>query len=79
VHSEYGGRHLASILLRNAEIEGARDFSSKHVVVDAKASNKAIRLFLLGHRYRVQETLDLYGLGAGQDLVFKKTVGSDAR
>jgi ribosomal protein S18 acetylase RimI-like enzyme len=74
VHPEFGGRYLASVLLRNVEVEGSREFRARHVVVDAKARNTAIRFFLLRHRYLVQDSLDLYGLGAGRDLVFKKTV-----
>jgi ribosomal protein S18 acetylase RimI-like enzyme len=79
VSPEFGGRYLASALLRNAEVEGSRDFFVNHVVVDAKASNTAIRRFLLSHRYRIQNQTDLYGLGAGQDLLFTKTVAYAAR
>lgn len=74
VHPGFRGRCLASVLLRNAEIEGSRDFRTRNVVVDAKASNAGIRFFLLRHRYLIQDTVDLYKLGSGQDLVFKKVV-----
>jgi ribosomal protein S18 acetylase RimI-like enzyme len=74
VRPEVEGRYLASFLLKNAEVEGSRDFKTGCVTVDTKASNVGMRLFLLRHRYTIQAEVDLYGLKAGQDLVFRKTV-----
>jgi ribosomal protein S18 acetylase RimI-like enzyme len=74
VRPEKAGRYIASFLLRNAEIEGAREYQAQTVTVDAKAGNKGIRLFLLAHRYRITQEQDLYGLGSGPDLVFTKVL-----
>lgn len=72
VRPDQQGRYIASFLLRNAEIEGRRDFQSRVVVCDTKAANEAVRWFLQRHRYRVVNEVDLYGLGVGHDLVFRK-------
>jgi ribosomal protein S18 acetylase RimI-like enzyme len=72
VRPDERGRLVASFLVRNAEVEGARDFGATRVVVDAKASNRGIRLFLERQGYRIAERRDLYGLGTGDDLVFRK-------
>jgi ribosomal protein S18 acetylase RimI-like enzyme len=45
VRPDQQGRYVASFLLRNAEIKGCADFSSRAIVVDAKAKNLAIRSF----------------------------------
>jgi L-amino acid N-acyltransferase YncA len=76
VRPDQQGRHIAGFLLRNAEIEGQRDFGSTHALVDAKARNAGIGLFLAHERYRPLAATDLYGLGAGQDVVFRKDLGS---
>jgi ribosomal protein S18 acetylase RimI-like enzyme len=76
VRPEASGRCIASLLVRNAELEGMRDFPGvTGAIVDAKADNIGIRLFLLRHAYRVVGVEDLYGLNAGQDLVFRKPLG----
>lgn len=72
VRPDKRGRYLASFLVRNAEIEGAREFGARRVVCDAKTGNVGIRLFLERHRYRVIGRDDLYGKGGGDDLVFRK-------
>ncbi|MDD5251845.1 MAG: GNAT family N-acetyltransferase [Patescibacteria group bacterium] len=73
VRPDHAGRYVASFLLRNAEIEGRRDFAGvTDVMVDAKRSNRAIAAFLNRQGYRVASVLDLYGLGAGDDVVFRK-------
>jgi ribosomal protein S18 acetylase RimI-like enzyme len=79
VRPDASGRYLASFLLRNAEIEGARDFNVSKATCDAKVSNVGIRMFLLRHRYVVQGEADLYRLGAGGDLVFGKPISSFPR
>jgi len=76
VRPDQQGRYIASFLLRNAEIEGRRDFQSQEVVCDAKASNLAIRWFLTKHRYHVATETDLYGLGTGHDVVFRKRLSA---
>lgn len=73
VRPDMQGRHVASFLLRNAEVEGRRDFGVCRAVVDAKARNLAIRLYLMKNGYRPKALVDLYGLGAGEDVVYEKT------
>ena len=72
VRPDLHGRHIASFLLRNAEIEGAREFNSRLVVCDAKAKNFAICRFLLSHHYTIAARRDLYTLDSGVDLVYHK-------
>lgn len=72
VRPEARGRYIASFLLRNSEIEGARDFRSSVAVVDTKATNIAMRRFLLTHGYGISGQTDLYGIQGGVDMVFKK-------
>ena len=72
VRPDKRGRYLASFLVRNMEIEGAAEFKSVRVVCDAKAGNFGIRMFLERQRYRVIGRQDLYGIGGGQDLIFRK-------
>lgn len=72
------GRHVASFLLRNAEIEGRADYGSMCAVVDTKASNSAMRRFLSRNGYRASITTDLYGLGAGEDVLYAKRIGATA-
>ncbi|WKZ28694.1 MAG: GNAT family N-acetyltransferase [Patescibacteria group bacterium] len=75
VRPDMRGRYVASFLVRNLEIEGLRDFPGvTRILCDAKRENREIRLFLLQHRYVVAGALDLYGLGAGEDLVFSKSL-----
>lgn len=72
VRPDNRGRHVASFLMRNAEIEGGIETQATHVVCDAKADNFAIRAFLLNAGYRVTGKQDIYGLGTGTDLIFRK-------
>lgn len=72
VRPDWRGRLVASFLLRNAEVEGARDFGSRSAVVDAKAGNLGVRAYLLRNGYRPTEVRDLYGLGAGLDVLYRK-------
>jgi GNAT superfamily N-acetyltransferase len=72
VRPDQQGRHIASFLLRNAEIEGQSDFGSTHALVDAKAKNHGVGIFLARMRYAPLAPTDLYGLGAGEDVVFRK-------
>lgn len=74
VRPDLQGRRVASFLLRNAEVEGRRDFGSSEVLVDAKVRNAAIRRFLLRNGYSVLGTSDLYGLRAGDDVLFRKAL-----
>jgi ribosomal protein S18 acetylase RimI-like enzyme len=75
VRPDQRGRFIASFLLRNAELEGVREFGISSVVADAKAQNAAIHFFLARHRYRRTVCTDLYGLGAGVDAVYRKRLG----
>lgn len=72
VRPDVQGRYFASFLLRNAEVEGARDFKVRSVVVDAKARNMGIRQFLIKNGYLPVGIEDLYGLGVGADVVYTK-------
>jgi ribosomal protein S18 acetylase RimI-like enzyme len=79
VRPDMRGRFIAGFLLRNAEIEGAADYGVREVIVDAKARNVAIRAYLLRQGYRRRGEQDLYGLGAGQDVVYGKRLGKSLR
>ena len=79
VRPDLQGRHVASFMLRNAEVEGVRDFGVSEVLVDAKARNAAIRAFLCRNGYSVAGMLDLYGLRAGEDLLFRKSLSHRSR
>lgn len=72
VRPDLQGRHVASFLLRNAEVEGRRDYGTTEVLVDAKARNVGVRTFLLRNGYSVAGVQDLYGLRAGDDVLFRK-------
>lgn len=75
VRPDQRGRHVASFLVRNCEIEGARDFpGTRRIRCDAKRGNAPIRLFFLRNGYRIAGSADLYGLGAGEDLLFEKAL-----
>lgn len=74
VRPDQRGRRIASFLLRNAEAEGAADFVTSRSVTDAKASNLAVRAFLLREGYLPSRMCDLYGLGAGPDVVYEKAL-----
>lgn len=76
VRPDQRGRLVASFLLRNAEVEGVRDFASREAVVDAKADNLAVRAYLLRNGYRPSEIRDLYGLGTGPDVLYRKRLSS---
>lgn len=79
VRPDMRGRFIAGFLLRNAEIEGAADYGVSEVIVDAKARNAAVRAYLLRQGYRLRGVEDLYGLGAGQDVVYGKPIGKGLR
>jgi GNAT superfamily N-acetyltransferase len=69
------GRGIASFLLRSAEVEAKRRFADLQTVrVDAKVSNRAIRGFLNHSGYTITSIEDLYGLGAGMDAIYTKTI-----
>lgn len=74
VRPDRRGRYIASFLLRNSEIEGAKDFKSNRVLCDAKAQNWPIRHFLLKNKYRIISKENLYCKGGGDDLVYIKPV-----
>lgn len=75
------GRHIASFLVRNAEIEAARhDFPDcNQVTVDTKVSNPEMINFLLSADYNIDRVEDLYGLGGGLDVVFSKSLEANTR
>lgn len=78
VRPDLQGRYVASFLLRNAELEGCRDYGSRVVVVDSKARNHAIGAFLRKNGYTARGVEDLYGLGAGSDVVYTKKLRARA-
>lgn len=73
------GRHIASFLLRNSEIEAARhDFPDiNKVIVDTKVSNTEMINFLLSQGYTVDKIVDLYGLGTGMDVILAKSINGE--
>ena len=74
VRPDVRGRHIASFLFRNAEIEGCREFESKYAICDAKANNFAIKNFLLKQKYSIKDKRDLYQVNSGEDLIFTKPI-----
>jgi RimJ/RimL family protein N-acetyltransferase len=79
VRPDVRGRHFAAFMLRNAEVEGLRDFGCSAAVVDAKAGNAGVRRLLLSAGYRPWTTSDLYGLGAGRDVVYSKSLSQSPK
>jgi ribosomal protein S18 acetylase RimI-like enzyme len=79
VRPDMRGRFVAGFLLRNAEVEGAADYGVGDVIVDAKARNVALRAYLFRQGYRQRGVADLYGLGAGEDVVYGKPIGRQVR
>jgi ribosomal protein S18 acetylase RimI-like enzyme len=74
VRPDMRGRYVASFLMRNAEIEGQREFDSRYVLCDAKANNYPVRLFLMKHQYKIVRKEDLYGLNSGKDIIYQKSL-----
>jgi len=76
VSPDVGGRYVGSFMLRNSELEAAaHDFPGiERITVDTKQDNTGMTKFLLDHEYRLEEVRDLYGLDAGLDAVFVKTL-----
>ncbi|MDB5170433.1 MAG: hypothetical protein JWO35_127 [Candidatus Saccharibacteria bacterium] len=77
VSPDQRGRYVGSFLLKNAEVEALNsDYPEcTSVVVDTKATNTGMVDFLVRHRYAPAGVTDLYGLGAGDDILFAKTLG----
>jgi hypothetical protein len=61
-------------MLRNAEIEGSFDFKVSRVVVDTKVRNRSVRMYLMKNGYVMLGTMDLYGLKAGDDVIYQKII-----
>lgn len=72
IRPDQRGRFIASFLLRNAEVEGIKDYATNRILVDAKVSNQTMRKFLLANGYQIDRTEDLYRQGAGEDVVYQK-------
>lgn len=70
------GRHIASFLVRNVEIETiGHDFPDcDRVIVDTKTTNTGMIGFLLAAGYELASIEDLYGLGSGPDAVLTKSL-----
>lgn len=74
VRPESRGRYIASFLLRNTEIEGAREFGSSLILCDAKSKNLSIRTFLFTNHYSAVQKGDIYGIEGGEDAVYRKRI-----
>ncbi len=80
VDGEKAGRQIGSFLLRQAEVEGTREFPRvEKIVGDVKMKRADVINFMLANRYRIaQARVDLYGLvkgnGGNLDVVFEKEV-----
>lgn len=72
ISPSYTGRYLASFMLRNAELEGKRDFKTTSVHIDAKADNIAIRKYLNKNGYTALFATNLYGLDDHTDMIYYK-------
>lgn len=70
-------RMVASLLLRNAEIEGCAEFGTKGIICDAKQSNESVTKFLLRHAYKLMGTFAVYEHRTGADNVFFKWMGQE--
>lgn len=76
VSPDVRGRHVASFLLRNAEIEGSRqDFTGcTEAIVDTKLTNSGMIAFLIDQHYLPIQITDLYGLTSNADVVLTKNL-----
>lgn len=74
IRPDQRGRHIASFLIKNAEIEGAGEFGVDRVFCDIKMNNLEMRMFLMQHQYRIIATTDLYHLSTGDDILFRKNL-----
>lgn len=72
VRPDLRGRYIASFLLRNAEVEGSKEYKVNKIICDTKAANLAVRFFLEKHNYKATAKIDLYRLKGGDDIVFTK-------
>ncbi len=72
VRPDVRGRHIASFLLRNTELEGIAEFRSQYAICDAKRNNWPIKFFLFKHQYKIVGQDDLYSLKTGKDSIYKK-------
>lgn len=76
VRPETSGRLVGSFLLRQAEIEGHREYGAFAAVCDAKQSNRAVLSFLSRAGYKPQMIDNLYRLGSSPDVVMHRTLAS---
>lgn len=74
VRPDQYGRYVASFLLRNAEVEGRRDFGISGIMIDTKAANLTMRSFLTCNGYSEIGAFDIYGKGGGDDVLLHKTL-----
>ena len=73
VRPDARGRFIANFFLRNVEIEGQVDYGLlQQVIVDIKAANLQMLRLLGRHQYSEIGRVDLYGLGAGEDIILRK-------
>jgi len=74
VSPEVRHRYFGSFLLRNVEMEAlGSDFPAcSKLIVDTKVGNEGMIGFLLRNKYIPNGVADLYGLGAGDDILFSK-------
>jgi len=77
VHPSQQGRYVSDFLLRNTEIQAQQDFGASHVTVDSKTDAFGMIHFLIRNGYKITDKVDLYGLGAGDDFIYKKKLAPD--
>lgn len=76
VRPEASGRLVGSFLLRQAEVEGHREYSAVAAVCDAKQANRPVLSFLARSGYKPQMIDDLYRLRTSLDVVMLRTLAS---
>jgi|ERR1700683_55084 len=74
VHPSHEGRYVSDFLLRNTELQAQAEFGATQVRVDSKTSAFGMIHFLLRNGYRITGQSDLYGLGAGDDFIYNKSL-----
>jgi hypothetical protein len=72
IHRSHEGRYVSDFLLRNVEFIAQSEFGADNVVVDSKTSAFGMIHFLLRSGYKITDKLDLYGLGGGEDFIYRK-------
>lgn len=72
ISPNYSFRGIGMFLLRNAEIEGAKQYGTKYATADCKSNNLPVIKFLGRNKYKMVMSLDVYKKQAGLDSIFIK-------